>query len=274
MSKAIAALERAAAVPKPVAAPEEKITPSALWLALTAIPRPTKEVPLPRKIPGTDEPVGVVRMWPLTQEEQMAANADADRFTKALLKDPQRKEDANLGYHHTYTNEVAVQVLLRAARDPDDIKRPAFPSAGLLRQHLTTDEIGVLFSNYCTVQSELGPIRAQMSPEEADALILRLAEGGSTFPLDSYSWEQQRTLVVSMASRLVSCWTAMSSAGLPLELSSFAQPLLAERLERERLDQADLEAEAAEEAARAIAAAEARESAETAADPPAPPPEE
>ncbi len=218
-------------VPKKEA--EEKLEPSELWLALNALPRPTREVPFPRNFPGTDTPVGALVMWPLTQEEQMAANAEADRWTKALLKDPQRKEEANLGYQHTYTNEVAVQVLHRACRDPKNLERPAFPSPKQMRSAFSTDEIGVLFSTYCTVQAELGPIRASMSKEEADALIIRLAEGGSAFPLDSYSWEQQRTLALSMASRLVSCWTAMSSAGLPPDASSFAMELLRERLPKE-----------------------------------------
>lgn len=245
---AIAALDRAAAT-KPGAATkseEKPLEPTALWLALTAIPRPSQKVPLPRKIPGTDEPCGFILLWPLTQEEQMAANAEADRYTKQLLKDPQRKDEANLGYHHTYTNEVAVQVLFRAARDPENIERPAFPSPGLIRQKLTTDEIGVLFSNYCTVQAELGPIRAQMTKEEADALILRLAEGGSAFPLDSYSWDSQRHLAVSMASRLVACWTAMCSLGSPPDASTFALQFLAERQTNESEANSDLDEDAAE----------------------------
>jgi hypothetical protein len=225
MSNALAALDAAAARTSKKEKDEE-LSPSALWLALTAIPRPSQKVPLPRNIPGTDEPVGYVLMWPLTQEEQMAANAEADRYTKQLLKDPQRKEEANLGYHHTFTNEVAIQVLFRACRDVDDIKRPAFPSPSRMRERLTTDETGVLFSNYCTVQSELGPIRAHMTKEEADALILRLAAGGSAYPLDSYSLEEQRTLLVSTASRLVNCWTAMCSLGLQPDVSSFAMELL------------------------------------------------
>lgn len=210
---------RAGQGPLAAAAEPEKLEPSELWLALTALPRPHREVPIPRFIPGTETPIGNVAMWPLTQEEQMACNAEADRWTKGLLRDPQKKDEANLGYQHTYTNEVAIQVLYRACRDAKNIERPAFPSPSLMRQNLSTDEIGVLFSTYCTVQSELGPIRAYMSTEERDALILRLVEGGSAFPFDSLSWEQQRTLVLTLASQVVSCWTVMSSAGLPLDAS-------------------------------------------------------
>lgn len=207
----------------------EPLSPSELWLALTALPRPSRELPIPRKKEGSDEPIGHVRVWPLTQEEQMAANAEADRFTKTLLKDPQKKDEANLGYHHTFTNEVAIQVLWRACRDVNDVARPAFPSPNLMRGTFTTDEIGVLFAGYSTIQGEIGPIRAEMSTEETEAIIFRIVEGGSAHPFDSCSWDQQRTLVHSMASRLVNCWTAMSSAGLPLDVSTFASSRLSEK---------------------------------------------
>lgn len=217
---------------------KEELSPSELWLALTTIPRPSREVPIPRCFPGTDTPVGNVVMWPLTQEEQMAANAEADRWTKNLLKDPQRKEEANLGYQHTYTNEVAVQVLYRACRDmKDPEKRPAFPSPKLMRETFSTDEIGVLFSEYCTVQAELGPIRAHMSNEEVEALVIRLVEGGSAFPIDSCSWEEQRTLVRSLASQVYSFWMATCSLGSPPSVSTFVRTYLREKHQADEMPQ-------------------------------------
>lgn len=210
---------------------EEPLAPSALWIALTSVPRPTRTIPVPRLDPETGKPVGEVLMWPLTQEEQMAANAEADRFAKALLKDPQKKDEANLGYQHTFTNEVAIQVLHRACRDASDSKRPAFPSPEHVRRELTTDEIGVLFNHYCTVQSEVGPILAYMSEEEYEAMVLRVQEGGSAFPFDSLSWEAQRALLLFLVSRLASCWTDMSSHGLPLDVSPRVEAWLRARLE-------------------------------------------
>jgi hypothetical protein len=218
---------------------KEEVEPSELWLALTAIPRPHKLVPFPRAIPGTSTPVGEIAMWPLTQEEQMAANAEADRFTKRLMSDPQKRDEANLGYHHTYTNDVAIQVLHRACRSSEDLDRPAFPSPEQMRRALTTDEVGVLFASYLTVQSEIGPIVAHMTDEEREALILRLHEGGSAFPFDSLSWEQQRDLVLSMASQIASCWTVMFSAGLPLAVSSFVTDSLREKLGGVTTDEAE-----------------------------------
>lgn len=210
--------------------PPENIDASDLWLALMELPRPHRIVPYPRSKPdGT--PVGELAIWPLTQEEQMACNAEADRFTKKLLQDPQQKDQANLGYHHTYTNEVAVQVVWRACRNAKDISRPAFPSPSLLRSKLSTDEVGVLFNHYCTIAAEVGPIVASMSKAEQEGWILRLQEGGSTFPFDTLSWEAQRALVSGSASRLVSCWMDMCSAGLPLDVSPETLRQLQNKLE-------------------------------------------
>lgn len=212
---------------------EKELPPSELWLALMEIPRPKREVPFPRNIPGTDQPIGTLIMWPLTQEEQHNANLAADRYVKELFKDPQKKDETNLGYQNAFTNEVAVQVLHRACRDvANPIERPAFLSTAKMRKHFTTDELGVLFSTYCTVQAELGPIRAHMTKEEEDALILRIVEGGSTFPLDGLSWEAQRALVSSLANRLVNSWTHTLSVGGQPDVSGFARDLLRERAER------------------------------------------
>lgn len=216
-------------------AEEESV--SDLWAALTQLPRPTLNVPFPRMLPGTEEPVGMVAIWALTQKEQMDANAEADRYTKALLKDPQRKEEANLGYHHTYANEGAVQVLWRACRRPDDLSQTIFPSPKLMRDRMTTDEIGVLFKHYLTAQLELGPIIAYLTAEEQEAMVLRLQRDGSEHPFNSLSWEQQKTLVLGMASRLVSCWTVIRSAGLPLDVSTYAQEQLDELIEQAKATQ-------------------------------------
>lgn len=202
--------------------PPENIEASELWLALTAVPRPHRIVDFPRNLPGTNEPVGKLAIWPLTQEEQMASNAEADRFMKELLKNPQKKDEANLGYHHTFTNETAVQVLFRACRDPNskNFEKPAFPSPGLLRAKLTADEIGVLFNSYLRVQSEVGPIVAYLSDEEMDAWLERIGEGGSLFPLDSLSWEMREQLLRHSAFRLRSFLTDTPSAGGPPDGSS------------------------------------------------------
>lgn len=192
--------------------PSKDIAPSELWAALTQIPRPFRIVPFPRKDPnGT--PVGELAIWVLTQEEQIAAAADAERTAKKLLSEAS-DQTTGMGYADVYRNEATVQVLYRACRDAKDPKKPVFPSPGEMRKKLTVDEIGTLVRHYYTAQAELGPIVTDFESEgEQEAWIRRLAEGGSAFPIDSLSPELVDRLLISMASQLVSFWTAMSSAG-------------------------------------------------------------
>lgn len=200
---------------KPAEEPKEE--GSELWLMLTTIPRPHRKVPLPRNLPGTKEPVGEVPIWPLTQAELLESNAAAEQHLKTLFKDEQKKDALNLGYNHSFANELAVQHLWRACRDPNDLHKPAFPSPKAMRLQFTGDEVGVLYNHFLTVQSEIGPITARMSDEEYEAFVRRIAEDGNADPFDSCSWDLQRTLVVSMASQLASFWTATSSAGSQLD---------------------------------------------------------
>lgn len=196
--------------------PEKKEEPkdeggSQIWQLLTAIPRPTRKVPLPRNLPGTRETIGEIPVWPLTHGELIESNAAAEQRMRTLFKDENKKDELNLGYQHSFANELAVQHLWRACRDPNDLNKPAFPSPKSMSLQLTGDEIGVLYNHYLTVQSELGPITSTMSDEEYEAWIRRIAESGSTDPFDSCSWDLQRTLVRIMASQLLDYWTVTSS---------------------------------------------------------------
>ena len=195
--------------------PPADLSPSELWSALTVTPRPWKVVDFPRIDPITKEVVGQVAIWALTQEEQIAASASADSVVKKLMKDPQRSNEANLGYENVYNNEVTVQVLARACRDAKDIKRPAFPSPGQMRKAFSVDEVSVLAVLYLQVQAELGPIVANMTGDEEEAWIGRLAEAGEVFPTASLSPRLLERLLISMARRLVASSMATPSAGSP-----------------------------------------------------------
>lgn len=204
--------------PNKQAGPEKKEEPkdesgSQIWQLLTAIPRPTRKVPLPRNLPGTKESIGEVPIWPLTHGELIESNAAAEQRMRTLFKDENKKDELNLGYQHSFANELAVQHLWRACRDPNDVNKPAFPSPKAMSLQFTGDEIGVLYNHYLTVQSEIGPITSTMSDEEYEAWVCRIAEAGSADPFDSLSWDLQRTLVVGMASQLASYWMDISSAG-------------------------------------------------------------
>ncbi len=188
---------------------------SDLWVQLQALPRPHKIVDFPRVGPD-GEAVGQVAMFVLTQEEQVASNAEAERFSRKLLKDGKR---GDLGYEAIFNNEGAVQVLFRACRDANNLKKPAFPTTNAIREHLTADEVGILFEHYLTVQLELGPIVASLSQTELDAWVEKLAEGGAYF-LDLLSREMQKVLIISMAARLAKSATGSGSAGTPRDVPS------------------------------------------------------
>lgn len=195
-----------------MAGPPENIEASDLWQAITAVPRPTRVVDVPRKRED-GQPVGQIAMWPLSQNEQMETNAAAERFTKESLKASQKRDEENLGYHHTYANETAVQTLYRACRCVADVTKPAFPSPKALRMTFTGDEVGVLYNTYLTVQAELGPLLTTMTVEEMEAWIVKLAAGSTTLPFELLSWDSQRALVHFMAISLTALWTSKSSPG-------------------------------------------------------------
>lgn len=210
--------------PQPPVRPTKQVEPqkealkeeeqgSDLWHLLLSVPRPKRNVPLPRNLPGTDVSIGDVAIWPLTHGELIESNAAAEQRIKSLFKDEQKKDELNLGYNHSFANELAVQHLWRACRDPNNTEKPAFPSPKAMSLKLTGDEIGVLYNSFLVVQSELGPITATMSDEEYEAWVRRIAESGSADPFVSLSLDLQMTLVRSMACQLFDYWTATSSPG-------------------------------------------------------------
>jgi hypothetical protein len=192
--------------------PPKDVSAATLWMKLQELPRPHRFVDFPRK--GADgEPIGKIAMFVLTQEEQMICATTAEKFAKEKLKDG-KKDD--LGYESIYGNESVIQILYRACKDADNLTRSAFPSPQAIRQQLTTDECSVLFEAYLTTQQDFGPIVTQLSSEEVDAWIDRLAEGGlAASPLESVSPATVRTLIASMASRLRTLRTDKSSVGSP-----------------------------------------------------------
>ncbi len=190
---------------------EVQVQPSDVWLALSSIPRPSRVVDVPRLIPGTKVSVGEVAIWALTQQEQAACTAEADRFTRQLMRDPAHAEQTSFGYHHLFACEYALQTLARACRNPKNLQQPAFPSPKLLRPKLTDDELTILFNSYLTVHAELSPCIDRMDPEEFENFVLRIAESGSALPFEELSWDLQRTAVVALALQLAASWATTAA---------------------------------------------------------------
>lgn len=204
--------------------PPQHIPPNALFDALCALPRPCRVVDLPRKDPTGETPFQV-HMQVLTQQERMAATAEAERFAQRALRAREKNEESfapkrgehSQGYEDLYYNELSTQLLVRACRRVEDPKWPFFPSADHIRKTLTGDEIGVLSSTYHVVQAELGPILVTLDNDEVDAWIAVLKEGASARPLSHLSSGALRDLVMALVSRLSPSSTGTGSSGEPAE---------------------------------------------------------
>jgi len=200
--------------------PPKDVAASSLFLKLTSVTRPHRITEIPRKGPD-GKPVGEVALVVLTQEEMNAAAAEAERRTRKLLgADIPKKEEAQAGYADVYNNLAAIEILFRACRDVDDTSKNAFRTPHEIQAGLTSDEVGVMFHAYLTVQQELGPIVATMTDDEVETWITVLAEGGSADPLGLLSWGALTNLARTMACRLYDSRTDKSSDGLPHDESS------------------------------------------------------
>lgn len=192
--------------------PPNGVPADELWARITSVPRPSRLVDIPRN-DVNGNPVGQVLMQVLSQAEQNMCAANAEEFAKKRMKLAYSREEQNIGYEDVYRNEAATQVICMAARSKEDPRVQAFPSADKMRVAFTSDEIAVLLQSYMMVQRELGPIVSRMSPEEMDAWIEKLQEGGAAFPLVLLSSEAKNDLVMHLVSRLSDSSTDTSSPG-------------------------------------------------------------
>ena len=198
-----------------------------LWIAITQMPRPFRVVDFPRHN-EQGEPVARIHVVVLTQEEQITAAAETERFTKRAIKDLPKQDDARRGYNDVYDNQAAVEILFRACKQLEEPSRGFFPSASDIAKHLTPDEIGVLFRSYLMVQDEIGPIGSRLSAEEVEAWIKRLIDAGSKVPLASLSWGAVSDLAFSLAARSESSATDITSPGSQLDAPSIESDLSTE----------------------------------------------
>jgi hypothetical protein len=190
------------------------MNPAELWARIVSAPRPSDVVDFPRKGPD-GEPLCKVAIMLLSQDEQILASAETERFTKKAIKELPKSDEPARGYHDVYNNRGAVEVLYRAVRVPGELTKPFFPSPDEIQRALTPDEVGTLFRAYLIVQAELGPVISRMDKDETDAWVRKLREAGSRSPLASLSWEALSELVFSLASQTESSATSSTSLGEP-----------------------------------------------------------
>ncbi|HEY2516946.1 MAG TPA: hypothetical protein VGI39_39010 [Polyangiaceae bacterium] len=200
--------------------PPEHISPGELVAMLEQVPRPSKKVDYPRKMPGTDTSIGEIAIVPATQQEQILAQAAAELYTQEVLrnkKDPSKSVDATtLGYANVYKNAATVELLYRTCRKPTSkLDDNAFPSPQWMRHNMLADEVGVLMNLYLRVQIECGPILAYLTNEECDLWIEKLAAGARTDPLGSLSSGALIDLILRLVFHLRNSRMATSSSGTP-----------------------------------------------------------
>jgi len=174
------------------------------------MPRPTTDFGYPRKDPKTGEMVDIqMKIWVLTEGELQAARASAELYAQELLAKG-RKPDVQVvepakrgsaGYEEIYRNELVVECVCRAARDPRDVRLPFFPNPAYAKKVVTSDEWSALFEAYCLWQSESGPLLSEMDESTMDAWLRRLEEGGSSVPLALLSSEARNRLLMHSVSR-------------------------------------------------------------------------
>lgn len=187
--------------------PPPNVSSIDLWTRLTQSPRPWRDVTFPRR--GVDIAVRVVV---LTERELMTCRADAEKYARGLTKDT-----TGQGYREIYNNELVVQMICTAYRDPagDSLQSRAFPSPDLARSEFTSDEFTLLFNAYCDWQTESGPLISSMTKEDMDAYLDVLAEGASRDPLARLSSAARDELLMHSASERRRSREANTSHGSP-----------------------------------------------------------
>lgn len=217
--------------PPAVNGPPKNVAPETLFARLAQSKRPTKVIDFPRKN-AEGLPIAQVALVVLTSGEQQKCRAAAEAYALDMLRGnpdgvPFRQVvdvvgGRSLGYEELYRNELAIETVCAAVREPTEKLSAFFPNSQLARLHTTTDEITVLFMAYCEHQSESGPIVSSMDVPTMEAWIRRLQEGASRVPLAQLSSEALRDLVMHLASLLPRSATDSGSPGWPPDENSLA----------------------------------------------------
>lgn len=202
----------------------DPLTDASLWKQITRVPHPGRLVDFPRRDIKTGEPITQCFVRVLSLDELQECNAAAEVYAKRQLKDLRIEKGSRAdGYANLFSDEICVQILCKAVREPEEPHGALFPSPRTAALTLTQMEFGELMASYFTVQNELGPVVASMTSEEMEAFITRLVEGARCFPLARCSSDALSTLVRHMASRLFPSLTATSSHGSPQNASLNAE---------------------------------------------------
>lgn len=195
-----------------MAGPPNDVAPADLWIKLTERPRPTCDF----QMPGADkdgQPLPFCKLWIMTEHELHLARAQADLYAKKVLLGENKVGD--LGYADIYRNELFVQLVAAAARNPNNIIFPVFNSPKHAREKLTSDELTAFAEAYNIFRRHSGPLISDMTKDEMDAWIDVLMKGGSAVPLARLEFHAVTALLEHSVSLLRNSLTDNGSAGSP-----------------------------------------------------------
>lgn len=192
------------------------LQPHELFGILSSTEKVHRIVDFPRK-DASGKPLFELALVLLTQQEVMSATANAEKTLKKLTGTSTPAVSQTQAEYDLYNNCLAVELLFRACKHPNDLSKNIFPTPLAISDALSTDEIAILANNYQRMKTELGPIVGAMSEDEIEIYINNLIEGGksTTYFLDLLSSGMQSQLIVAMASRLQSYRMDKSSVSLP-----------------------------------------------------------
>jgi hypothetical protein len=191
---------------------------SNLWHTLAKHKRPVKTIDLP-VFDDKGNAICQVALRIVDHDSQVEIQRKATLETDKVYKgafSPNIDRDSP-AYQERYNNIAAKHFLFAACRDTENPKLPFFPTPDHVGEVLTNSEIAVLHLNYRTFENEFGPIIANLSGDELDRWIERLAlsaKEGAYF-LDRISSVAQTQLLMSMASQL---WTYRTDKSSPTSL--------------------------------------------------------
>jgi hypothetical protein len=204
--------------------PPDNISDKELWIQLSKTDRPWKIIDMPDtsrfKLPDGSPAPCAIRI--LTGEEIQECIFSAEKYVqdayKRLKIDIPKRDDFSDSYRTALDNREFVEILYRACRNPEDIKKPFFVTGvNSIAKVLTNQEIIVIYNEYLILQNELGPIVNKMEAGEMNIWIEKLARGGTAYFLGSLSAQAQTKLIQYMACQLTRLQTDKSSATLPQE---------------------------------------------------------
>jgi hypothetical protein len=212
----------AESVAKPTShGPPQDVSPTDLWLAMTAMPVPHEKHPFPVKDPIMGTPIGTVAMVPLSPGDMMECHKLADAYARRMMRtnpkdETEKVDDQTAAFQKIFNDEASIQVLWRAMREPRDpkLEKKSFESWTVLRlKPFTGDIIAVLLKMYLGTCQRVGPIIASMTEAEMDAWLDVLEEGSAAFPFELLSSVVTSDLLKRSAARSKALRTANASSG-------------------------------------------------------------